>query len=189
MLGMDALYDKVSGFKRAISPHMAYLRELASESDMAVEFGTRGGGSTVALNYARETRSYDIQRRARDEKVWRPLSKIRGDRWVFTIKSSLDVEIPECDLLLHDSLHQYQHVRDELELHHERVGKWIVLHDTEAYGEHGQAPYQKGSIGTKPDLSQPGMCQALDEFMAAHPEWEQVRHVTFSHGLTTLGRR
>lgn len=190
MVDLDALYDKMKRrSRRAITPHMDYLRGLAEQSEVAVEFGARGGGSTLALNYAKRTYSYDIQRRRSDAaRVWGPLSECRGDAWEFVLKSSLEVDIPECDMLLHDSLHQYQHVKAELERHHSKVKRWIVLHDTEAYGEHGQAPYEAGVIGTKPDEGELGMTQALDEFIADHPEWAVSRHVSYSCGLTTLER-
>ncbi len=189
MVDLDTLYARLRRKKRAMGPHMDYLRFLAECSDVAVEFGTRGGQSTVALNYAKKTYSYDIQERWHDRiRVWDKLVYLRGDAWVFTIQDSLEADIPECDLLLHDSWHGYDQVKGELERHHAKVRKWIVLHDTESYGEHGQAPYSQGRIGTPPDPNMPGMRKAMDDFMKAHPEWRQTRHVTHSCGMTTLER-
>ncbi len=190
MVDLDTLYTKLRRSRRAIGPHMPYLRELAEASDVVVEFGTRGGQSTVALNFAKRTHSYDIQIREGDERrVWSHLRKIRGDAWTFTIQDSLEADIPECDLLLHDSLHEYGHVLAELEIHHPKVRRWIVLHDTEKYGQHGQAPFAPGTIGTKPDEKYLGMRAAMEEFMAAHPEWKETRHVAYSCGMTTLERQ
>ena len=185
MEGLDALYERMKAKRRAISPHMDYLRSLAEASKVAVEFGARAGGSTVALNYACETHSYDIQRRAVDEPFWREIERLRGGAWHFVVQSSLQAEIPECDLLLHDSLHNYDHLTAELERHHGKVRRWIVMHDTEHFGEFGQSP--KG--GAAPDHMQRGMKQAIQDFLDSHSEWSPDRHVAFSNGLTTLERQ
>jgi hypothetical protein len=198
---LQALYEKAKGMKRAISPHMDYLRSLSMHAETCVEFGARGGGSTVALSYAKKLYSYDIQRRASDEMTWKRLQIIRGDAWKFIVASSLDVTIPDCDVLLHDSLHSYEHVKAELERHHGSVRGRIVLHDTEEFGRYGEEPYREGQITSrkmrKRQLGEieageregpPGMKQALDEFLAGHPQWRVERHVEFSCGLTTLAR-
>lgn len=190
MVDLETRYERLKRGPRAIGPHMDYLRDLARQSEVAVEFGARGGGSTLALNYAKRTYSYDISiRRIDTKRVWNKLHAVRGDAWTFTIQDSLLADIPKCDLLLHDSLHEYKHVLAELERHHAKVRRWIVLHDTEKYGEHGQAAFAPGTIGTKPDEAYRGIRQAMDEFMAAHPEWKETRHVTYSCGMTTLERQ
>jgi hypothetical protein len=186
-------YDQARHFKRAMSPHMPYLCELAAQHQTAVEFGTRGGGSTAALllGIGASLRSYDIQVRPQDKPFWKRLAAAAAaaeKEWAFVIQDASTADIPECDLLLDDSLHQYQFVRDLLERHHSKVRHHIVLHDTATYGEHGQAPYRAGTIGTEPDPNEKGMTAALDEFMAAHPEWAVERTVDFSCGLTTLVR-
>lgn len=188
---LEGLYGRIyPRSTRAITHHMPYLRSLAEQSEQAVEFGARGGGSTVALAFAKRLLSVDVQRRSADEGVWAVIEAAKGDGWEFRIASSLEVEIPECDVLLLDSLHSYGHVRAELEMHHAKVRRWIVLHDTETFAEHGQmVPDGRPNPGLPPDPEQPGLRQALQEFVGEHGEWACVRHDSLSSGLTTLERR
>lgn len=182
----DGLYRRS---KRATTYHMPYLRSLAEQCGVAVEFGTRGGGSTAALSFAGRLYSYDIQIRTQDKALWAKLEAACEGSWMFTIASSLEVEIPECDLLMSDSLHTYDQLHSELTLHCDRVRRWIVMHDTESYAEHGQVAYVSGGpINTAMDESSKGLRHAIADFLAAHPEWKQIRHDPKSAGLTTLER-
>ena len=168
-------------------PHMDYLRRLAFKCELAVEYGARAGGSTVALNYAARTISVDFNVRECDQPVWDALKRLRGDAWTFVQADTREYALPECDLLFIDSLHSYDQVSAELRAH-ESVRKWIVLHDTEKYGRHGQERYKPNATAGEGEHVK-GILPAIEEFLEAHEEWTIERQVTNSNGLTTLRRR
>jgi hypothetical protein len=89
-------------------------------------------------------------------------------------KDHLKVKIKKTDLLFIDTDHWYGQIKAELEHHHSRVRKWILMHDTETFGL------------INPFDGRPGMKAAIYEFMEAHPEWQIKEHFEVGHGLTVL---
>lgn len=81
----------------------------------------------------------------------------------------------ETDLLMIDSLHTYAHAAAEMAMHHHRVRRYIVLHDTETFGQRGE----DGGLGLWP---------AVEEFLAVHPEWRIRNRFYHDNGLTVLER-
>ena len=89
--------------------------------------------------------------------------------WEFVIKNSLEVVLPECDVLVLDDLHHYKHVRTELFMHNAYVSERICLHDTAVFGEHGQKMYEAGGdVGAGPDKRTRGLNDAIGDFLGAH---------------------
>jgi len=129
---MVTSYRRALEKKTDIQQHLGVLCGLAMQSKQVVEFGVRHGHSTVALCWPGvPVTSYDI---ASCEPHVSRLKK-EHPHWTFIQKSSLKVEIPECDLLFIDSEHTYDHLSEELRLHARAVRRWIVMHDTEKFGE------------------------------------------------------
>src|SRR5262249_15621011 len=56
----------------------------------------------------------------------------------------LTADIEETDLLFIDTWHVYEQLRQELRRHAGKVRKYIVLHDTTTFGEHGDVAAHKG---------------------------------------------
>jgi hypothetical protein len=79
------------------------------------------------------------------------------------------------ELLYIDTYHSYTQCKAELTIHGDRVGKYILFHDTETYGE--SHPYD----GDK------GLNFAIREFLEAHPHWIYLHKMSYSHGMTVLG--
>lgn len=166
-----------SGGSNDICEHLGLLRGLASDPEvkLIVEFGFRKGVSTTALcSTDKPVHSYDIADcRPHSVSLCRAAPKFR-----FIRADSLQVEIPECELLFIDSLHTYKHLREELRRHAPRCMKWIALHDTQTFG----------SIGK--DGSKPGLMKAILEFLEQEGrEWTLLLHLTNNNGMTILQRR
>jgi hypothetical protein len=85
------------------------------------------------------------------------------------------VEIPECDMLFVDSLHVYEQVQKELELHAHKARQYIGFHDTTSF-EHN------GEFGGR------GIWPAVQEFIDSHPEWQMIERRINNNGLTVLKR-
>ncbi len=174
----------------ATSPHLARLRALASGLSLAVEFGVKRAGSSAALLLGAErVISYDIA----DTPHARHLKQIAGDRWDYRLQDSRTAPVTPCDLLFVDAQHDYEHCAEELQRHGDAVRRWLVFHDHLTFGWIG-ADRETGrhkwtfQPGQSVPLNCLGIRQAVDEFMAARPEWRI--HVSYpdSHGLLVLRR-
>ena len=75
-----------------------------------------------------------------------------------------------------DTNHNYSQIKEELRLHAEKVSRFIVMHDTTTFADHSE------------DNLPPGMWQAIEEFLAAHPEWTLMARFHHNNGLTILKR-
>ena len=92
-----------------------------------------------------------------------------------TVADTRKVEIAETDLMLVDSLHIYEQVKAELELHASKVKKYLVFHDTTTYADRGEFDGR-------------GIWPAIQEFLDSHPEWIMHERRTNNNGLTILKR-
>jgi cephalosporin hydroxylase len=102
-------------------------------------------------------------------------AKAAGRNVHLHIDDTRKVEIAPTELLFVDSLHIYEQVQKELELHADKASKYLVFHDTTAYAD-------RGEFGGR------GIWPAIQEFMDTHPEWELLERRTNNNGLTTLKR-
>lgn len=157
-----------------IREHLGLLRGLALECDVVVELGFRTGISTSAFLAAERPKVYsydtrpDIQSLKRIRKAYPFFQFIVGD--------SRKIDIPTCDMLFIDTDHTEATTRTELSRHHERVNRWIVLHDTKTFGRVDRMP-GKGN----------GILTAVELFLANHP-WKIILQINNNNGLTILER-
>ena len=187
------------GLKSAVDicEHMPLLRELASRCDHVTEMGVRyANGSTPALlaglldhaepppTHPRTLISWDLDPMAilRCFQLWAQVgdgvSEKRGLIWQPRVGNSLDVAIESTDLLFIDTLHTYDQLQSELIDHHDEVGRYIVLHDTETFGERGE------------DGHAPGLLYAMQEFLDDHRDtWFLAELRVSCNGLAVLERR
>lgn len=156
-----------------INHHLPTLKALADECETVIEFGVRTGVSTRALvaSTAKKIDSYDI---VLDNNVIDYFRKAQavGRDCSYTQGNSLELEIPEVDMLFIDTDHEYEQLSAELARHHSKVKKYIAFHDTFTYGLHKQK----------------GLLSAIIEFMQLHPEWKFKHYTTENNGLTVIER-
>jgi cephalosporin hydroxylase len=163
-----------------ISEHLPVLYELAKECEHITEFGIRYGISTSAFLAAQPKvlESYDIY--ITDEAHELLLLSI-GTKTDFKLieKSTLSVEINPTDMLFIDTLHTYDQVKRELELHGNKARRYLVFHDTELFGNideyNTMSPKQ-------------GICPAINDFIKDNPHWKQKMHFQNNCGLTVYER-
>jgi len=171
---LDALYDLARSQKSDINEHCEWLKDLASQCECIVEFGVRGGVSTVSLlaGQPRFLYSYDIN----DCDVERFEKNSGSTIFKFTQGDSRQVTIPVCDLLFIDTDHSYSVLKKELDKHHSRVKKWILMHDTVLFGEKGM---------TEPK----GIMQAIKEFLKENDAWKIKEERLNNNGMMLLERK
>lgn len=157
-----------------ITQHLPYLAGLAHGVETIVELGFRTGRSTSAFLFGNPDVNlyvYDTNPCAAARAQFEALTPM----FKFEQASSLDVSIPQCELLFIDSYHSYYLLCQELERHYD-IPDIIVMHDTESFGHKGE------------DGKEPGLQQAIREFMEKHEEWGGMVHFKNNNGLTMLRR-
>ena len=141
----------------------------------AVEFGTAQCRSSAALIFGgiEELHSVDI---VKDEVVnhFKFLTEKYEINWNFYCEDSRLFKVPKSELLLIDSLHNGEHLSQELENAKNSISKLILLHDTYTYGENGDS----GS----------GLNSAIKNFTNRNQEWKTILEYQFNNGLTVLQR-
>ena len=161
--------------------HLPVLEWFASLCDSVVEFGVRTGESTVALisGCKGEVKSYDI---VESEAVGLLRSLVLPCSWTFRRHDTLTHShlVPEADLFFFDTLHTYDHLKKELDLHGRKARKFLVFHDVFTCG-------QQDISG--PDPSVRGIMPAIEEFVARFPdEYETAYKTDCNNGLLVLRR-
>lgn len=166
---------------KTMAGHMLFLRDLARECSNCVEFGIRFCHSSVALlvGCPGTVDSWDIEKLVSWQK---PVAKLAGDRWRRHYVSSLVADVPECDLLMHDSLHTKDHVAEELRLHGNKARKYLVFHDTVTCRHVGHSL-------DKQWLPDQGILEPIERFIADNPHWSILHDFQHDDGLMVLVRK
>ena len=160
-----------------INQHLPLMNILAKLCTHITEFGVRWGNSaTVWFNNPVVFRGYDIVEFPEATEIFTLARSLGRDCALIIADTGSLQSIEQTDLLFIDSLHTYEHVKKELKLA-KFVNKFIVLHDTELFGQSGE------------DGSTPGLLQAIGEFLQEDGEWTVMEHRTFNNGLTVLTRK
>jgi cephalosporin hydroxylase len=159
-----------------INEHLDTLTEYAKKCDHITEFGFRFGASFCALllGAPKKLITYDIDIPKAPVEVFRSLNP--STKMVFIESSTLIVDIEETDLLFIDTLHTYEQLKAELDLHGNKARKYLAFHDTTTFrhtGEHG---------GSK------GLYDAILEFLELNPHWELEVEYNNNNGLLILRR-
>lgn len=176
---LDELYNICHRTKSDINGHFPEMSRLASQCSHITEFGVRFGVSTVCWLHARPRflKCYDIHPK-KTVPMLEALAAWEPTDFKFSNGNTVEIEIEPTDMLFIDTYHTYDHLKKELELHADKVTKFIVMHDTESCGEVGG--HKSGARGLKP---------AIAEFLQEkRDEWYQKDHFAHCNGLTVLKR-
>lgn len=164
-----------------INEHLPTLKKYAEECDTVVELGTGQTVSTWAFLAAKPSTFITVDilhpsERGIDFNQILNAAETEGINFKFLLEDSRKAELPECDLLFIDTLHNYDTVKEELNAHHSKVKKYIIFHDTIAFGNRDE--FGDG----------PGLCPAIAEFLKDHSDWKEKETYTNNNGLTILHR-
>ena len=179
MWPLSNIFHRSRGIVGDINEHMVRLAQLAAECDHVTEFGVRTGMSTYSFlhglsdNPKAVLRSHDLHDFFN---VYAIHNQLDID-WTFTQGSTLDIPMIEpTELLFIDTLHSYDQVKGELQKHGNQASKYIVFHDTVAFGAVGE---DNGR----------GINEAIHAWMEINPHWKVAEHYENCNGLTILSRR
>lgn len=190
-MNLTDFYEAKKATPSSSNEHMDTLRKYAVRCEHVTEFGVSQGYSTVAFLTAcpAELHSYDITRQPEIDGIEAWANQTCKTKFVFHQQSSLEADFESTDLLLVDSLHTYDQVRQELALHGHKVRKYLIFHDTifwaykneiDSGGEADHAFYSR--------RHKQGIGPAIEEYMTAHPEWQIIEHHYHQSGLTVYAR-
>ena len=171
---IEEAYQGILQVERDFNQHMPKLRELADECDTIVDISIRQESYVaLAASKAKTVFSYSNEH----NKITDEIAKLRGQKrlpanpWVVE-------DIPDCDLLFLNTRHTGDQVLRELTMLGSKVKHYIVLHNTQIFGELGE--------GYTPEKPIPGILPALRKYMKENPNWSIVSHDDRQYGLTVM---
>lgn len=175
-MDFEAEYQNACARVSDIYEHLPTLSRLASECSHIIEMGICTGQSTRAfLRHDVEYIGYDIHIQPGMTEYFDD-AKLSGRRVRWHVADTKTFTIEETDLLFIDTLHNYDQLKKELELHADKVRKYLVFHDTTLFENRDEVGSGKG------------LWPAIQEFLDSHPEWEIKERYTNNNGLTVLRR-
>lgn len=153
-----------------------FVSQIVSECKSVVELGTgQCAMDRVFLRYDVKLDTYDIEDFSDN---FLEEAKAAGRDVTFHKEDTLKIEIPETDILFIDSLHTYEQVKSELELHASKAKRYIVFHDTILFSKKGQ--------DTVDGEHTKGILPAIEEFLESHPEWNIVYNSKEGNGMIVV---
>lgn len=177
---LQEIYKGLCNTPSDINEHLPTLKKYAEECEHITEMGVRWVVSTYALLMGKPKKmiSYDINSIHWD--VIRDMVKEDSD-FRFEAANTLYLEIEETDLLFIDTLHNYNQLKGELELHGNKARKYIIFHDTTTFEWIGESYEGK--------VDEIGLWPAIEEFLEKNPHWEIYERYLNNNGLTILKRK
>lgn len=155
-----------------INEHLPALRDLAMQCNTVVEMGVRTCVSTWAFIEGMNGGtliSIDIKHPSKYGSDLTPVEKAcknKGILFKFYEADTLEIDIPEVDLLFIDTLHTYEQLKGELERHGNKAKKFLAFHDT---------------VSCETELM-----PAIEEFMKANKKWKIKEHYKNNNGVLVL---
>ena len=188
---LDSHIKKPSTHKSMdIWEHLNTLKEYGSKCNTITEMGVRWGSSTIAFlnSDAEEIISYDIVTNKDIQNIENIVKETKINH-KFIIADSLKIDIKETDLLFIDTLHTYNQLLNELNLHSKNVKKYIILHDTTTFGRRDEKIYPHASnIVKKEKINKVGLRTAMEDFLKNNNNWKIEKDYKNNNGLTILKR-
>lgn len=189
-MALQEMYESQKNNSSDINEHIETLYQYAQKCETIIEMGTRSGSSVYAFAYAKPKKltSIDIDPFPNSE-VLKEACTAEGVEYEHMVASTLDIEIPEVDLLFIDTEHSYLQLKAELARHGNKAKRYLVFHDTTTFGYTDSSSY--GDQGLKyedgTDVKH-GLMPALEEFLEANPHWVVDLVKTNNNGMTFLKR-
>jgi hypothetical protein len=178
-----------------INEHLPTLRFLASLCSSVVECGVREAVSSYAFAMGLPAHGtlvmVDPYKSSTIDTFLQQEPRAR-----FVEESDLTCPLVETDMLFIDTWHVYGQLKRELSRWKDHVRKYIVIHDTEVDGIHGEtirmgydANKQSVESGIPIHEILNGLTPALEEFLKNNPEWTIGAQYYNNNGLTILVRQ
>lgn len=174
-----------------IFQHLPALLQYGMRCKTIAEFGVRNAVSCYAFALAKPSKliCVDIAKTPGAEEFIKDC-KEENINVQFDVADSREYSLEPVDLLFIDTLHTYGQLEKELELHHDKVSKYIIFHDTISYGFTDETHvYQEVKQNDPTDISKKGLIPAIINFLQKNPQWYHFCTYNYNNGLTVIARR
>jgi hypothetical protein len=193
MKDIQKKYEEHCNNPSDINEHLPTLLKYAKECNHITEMGVRWVSSTWALLVSNPKKmiSYDINQHKNVNEVLELAKKYKMN-YSFIISDVLKIQIEETDLLFIDTLHTYNQLIKELELHSDKALKYIILHDTTSFGTIDEKIYKHASPEVKNQkVAKQGLWNAILDFLETEKgkKWTVLEKYENNNGLTVLKRQ
>jgi len=188
MSPLEAIYLQKCNHPSDINEHLPTLKKYAEECEHITEMGVRWVVSTFAfmMGNPKTLISYDYDDTPNIGVVYE-LSEMAGINFRFEKADTRNLTIEETDFLFIDTLHHYDQLKIELELHGNKARKYIGFHDTTAFEFDGEIYTNDPNAANREEGK--GLWKAIEEFLESNPHWELHERFTNNNGLTILKRK
>lgn len=187
-----------------INEHVPTLIKYGSECNSITEMGVRFGWSSRSFLFTEPKKMLSIDKFTWDsinqsgmypgptncwfERYKKFYSGLIEYEFLLADTTKID-PIDEVELLFIDTFHHRDCLEKELDKHGNQATKYIILHDTETFGEQGQQDNSllfvdwitTNEIGT-------GLWYAINPWLIKNPHWKLLQHFKNNNGLTILRR-
>lgn len=197
---LEDKYNDACAHPSDINQHLETLYEYSLKSRHITECGVRNVVSSYAFAFGLSkipgSRFVQVDPFKSDQiDSFHELCVGNGIDHVFHEKSDLESPMEKTDLLFIDTWHVYAQLKRELERWHSNVTQYIIMHDTTVDGELGESircgwdtAAEAAKFGYPKEEIERGLWPAVEEFVAAHPEWKIEARYTHNNGLTVLSK-
>jgi hypothetical protein len=193
MKEIELIYEEQCKISSDINEHLPTLLKYGKECDHITEMGVRWVSSTwpLLMSNPKKMISYDIVKNQKINDVVEIANKY-GIDYTFIESDVLNIEIEKTDLLFIDTLHTYNQLTQELNLHSNKSSKYIILHDTTSFGLVDEEIYEHASNDIKnKSTNKNGLWNAVLDFLETEngSKWLLYEKYENNNGLTVLKRK
>lgn len=198
-MNIEELYLNAVNTKSDINEHLPILKKYAEECNHVTEMGARGGNSTLAFMAANPNVfvSYDYQYSTPEAHLTNSVNMLidifkemqnLNKSFSYIGADVLSVTIDNTDMLFIDTWHCYAQLKAELDLHGNKVNKYIAFHDTSLYGDNGEGyPSMDSNHPQRDKLNgNGGIKKAIFEFLEQYSNWKIDYETDNNNGLIII---
>lgn len=179
-------YELAKNTPSDINEHIDTLYNLAKECSHITEMGVRNVVSTWAFMLRNPETLVGIDLHTNPNVA---TAEFIYPKWKFIKADTTKITIDETDLLFIDTLHTGSQVKKELELHANKVRKYIVFHDVETYGYKPEpTDWQTPEIMQNYKYNDTGIMPPILEFLELNKNWYIYQHYKNNNGLLIIKR-
>lgn len=173
-----------------INEHLEAIKKYSQDCSHITEMGVRNVVSTWAFLSGNPKKYIGVDILPCPIETAERLAKERGIDFSFIQADTLDpnFSIEPTDLLFIDTWHIYRQLSQELKIHGNKARKYIILHDTTAFGEQDEGHWEEYSKLVGQPGEKRGLWIAVMEFLEQNPHWRLLQRYTHNNGLTVLAR-
>jgi glycosyltransferase involved in cell wall biosynthesis len=174
---IEDAYVNASKTERDFNQHMPKLRELADGCSHVTDISIRQESFiALAASKAETVVSYSNEHGPLTDHV----AKLRNIKRLPSNPRDV-MAIAPTDLLFLNTTHTANQVYKELTQLAPSAKHYIILHNTQIYGEMGE--------DATPQVPSPGILVACRRYMRENPQWSVIYHTNNQYGLTVLSCR